>query len=92
MLAVTLGLIPNEGAITDRFVEDCLLSPDKITFNKWLTRWPGLPLSILPVLRRKVGANISLLEAAEADELPPGPIAKALDATPDSVMAVVQNG
>jgi hypothetical protein len=57
-------------------VADCVLWPDASTWEKWINRWPGLPVPVGRALRRKAGASLAQIETPDSNEKPPEEIAQ----------------
>ena len=63
-------------------VTDCVLWPPPGVWARWAERWPALPPSVAPALRRKYGGSIhQVSDPGDEVEMPPE-IATALAASP----------
>jgi hypothetical protein len=73
-IGITLKMVPDSSDATDALASDCVLWPPKAVWATWCDRWPGLPVSVLGLARKKCGASIESIEEPELDEEAPAAV------------------
>lgn len=77
-VAINMKLRREEPQDTDRLIDECVLWPDRKTYRELVQRWPGLPTSLLTIVREKYGGDANAIGEHTTDEALPPSVAAAL--------------